>query len=70
VEKDGQKGIVIGAGGALLKKAGTQAREEMEHLFGRKIFLEMHVKVRPNWRQNPAFLNALDWRTMAGTDEN
>jgi len=70
VEKDGQKGIVIGAGGALLKKVGTQAREEMEHLFGRKIFLEMHVKVRPNWRQNPAFLNALDWRTMAGTDEN
>lgn len=70
VERDGQKGIIIGARGSMLKQIGTLAREEMERLFGRKIFLETHVKVRANWRENPAFLNALDWRTMAGTDEN
>ncbi|MCL6506732.1 MAG: GTPase Era, partial [Bryobacteraceae bacterium] len=66
VEREGQKGIVIGAQGSRLKKIGTLAREEMELLFGRKIFLELYVKVRPKWRENPAFLNALDWRSMAG----
>ncbi len=69
VEREGQKGIIIGARGSLLKQVGTLAREEMEALFGRKIFLDMHVKVRANWRENPAFLNALDWRTMAGKDD-
>jgi GTPase len=69
VEKEGQKGIVIGAGGARLKRVGTLAREEMEQFFGRKIFLDLHVKVQPDWREKPAFLNALDWRTMAGKDE-
>lgn len=68
VEREGQKGIVIGAKGALLKKVGTQAREEMELLLGRKIFLELRVKVRPKWRESPQFLNALDWRSMAGTE--
>lgn len=66
VERDGQKGIIIGAKGAMLKKIGTQAREEMQHLFDRKIHLELHVRVQPNWREKPAFLNTLDWRTMAG----
>ncbi|MCS6952566.1 MAG: GTPase Era [Bryobacterales bacterium] len=66
VEREGQKGIVIGAQGSRLKKIGTLARQEMELLFGRKIFLELYVKVRPKWRENPAFLNALDWRSMAG----
>jgi GTP-binding protein Era len=70
VEKEGQKGIIIGARGSMLKQVGTLAREEMERLLGRRIFLETHVKVRANWREKPAFLNALDWRTMAGTDEN
>ena len=70
VEKDGQKGIVIGAGGGVLKQVGTESRKEMELLFDCKIFLELHVKVKPRWRENPAFLNALDWRTMAGTDES
>ena len=70
VEKEGQKGIIIGAGGGMLKRVGTLAREEMEGLFDRKIFLQMHVKVRPGWRENPAFLNSLDWRTMAGLDES
>ena len=69
VEREGQKGIVIGSGGAMLKQIGTKAREEMEKLFGVKIFLQLHVKVQPNWREKSAFLNTLDWRTMAGTDE-
>jgi GTPase len=70
VEKEGQKGILIGAKGAMLKSVGTKARVEMELLFGKKIFLELHVKARANWRENKAFLNALDWRTMAQRDES
>ena len=70
VEKDGQKGILIGAGGAMLKSVGTKARQEMERMFGKKIFLELQVKSRANWRENKEFLNTLDWRTMAGRDEN
>ena len=70
VEKEGQKGIVIGSKGARLKKIGTEAREEMERLFGRRIFLELNVKTRADWRENRAFLNALDWRTMAEADES
>ena len=69
VERDGQKAIVIGAKGAMLKKIGTLARVEMEALFGIRIFLDLHVKVESSWREKPAFLNALDWRTMAGRDE-
>lgn len=69
VEKAGQKGILIGAGGAKLKRIGSLAREEMERFFGRKIYLDLHIKVQPGWRQTPAFLDALDWRTMAGKDE-
>jgi GTP-binding protein Era len=69
VEKEGQKGIVIGAGGAMLKRVGTLARQEMERFFAKKIYLDLHVKVQPDWREKPAFLDALDWRTMAGKDE-
>jgi len=69
VEKAGQKAIIIGAGGGKLKRIGVQSREEMERFFGKKIFLSLHAKVRPDWRQQPSFLDALDWRTMAGTDE-
>lgn len=70
VERGGQKAIIIGAGGAMLKKIGTQARYEMERLFGRHIYLDLHIKVQPRWRDKASFLAALDWRTMAGTDEN
>jgi len=68
VERDSQKGILIGAGGSMLKKIGTEARIEMERLFGRKIFLELFVKVRPKWREDPKFLDAVDWRSMAGRE--
>jgi GTP-binding protein Era len=67
VERPGQKAILIGAGGALLKKMGTLARREIETLVGKKVFLQTFVKVRPNWRQDPEFLAATDWRGMSGT---
>ena len=70
VEREGQKVIVIGAKGAMLKRIGTLARQEMEKLLGAKIYLDLHVKVQPGWREKPAFLNALDWRTMAGEDDH
>jgi GTPase len=70
VERDGQKAIVIGSKGAMLKRIGTLAREEMEKLFGVKIYLDLHVRVQPGWREKATFLNALDWRTMAGEDES
>jgi GTP-binding protein Era len=69
VEREGQKPIVIGAGGAMLKRIGTLARIEMEKLFGVKIFLDLHVRVQPAWREQRAFLDALDWRTMTGEDD-
>jgi GTPase len=66
VEKPGQKAILIGAGGENLKKIGTLARYEMEKAFERKIFLQTFVKVKANWRQDPEFLAAIDWRSMTG----
>ncbi|MBV9507127.1 MAG: GTPase Era [Acidobacteriia bacterium] len=69
VERPGQKAIIIGAKGAMLKKVGTLARQEMERLFGIRIFLDLRVRVEPGWRTRPGFLDSLDWRTMAGKDE-
>jgi len=66
VERDGQKGILIGAKGAALKRIGTEARLALESTLGRKIFLQLFVKVKPRWRDDAAFLNELDWRSMAG----
>ena len=61
VERDSQKGIVIGRRGELLKRIGTEAREELETLLGVKIFLELFVKVERNWRDNTALVRQLDW---------
>jgi GTP-binding protein Era len=69
VERDGQKAIVIGSKGSMLKQIGTQAREEMEALFDTHIYLDMHVKVETAWREKASYLNTVDWRTMAGRDE-
>ncbi|GGB76516.1 GTPase Era [Flavobacterium suaedae] len=52
VERDTQKGIIIGHKGAALKKVGIQAREDLEKFFGKKIHLETYVKVNKNWRSN------------------
>jgi len=62
VERDGQKGILIGRGGEVLKKIGTTARKELEQLLGVKIFLELYVKVQRDWRDRPALVRQLDWR--------
>jgi len=51
VERDSQKGILIGKAGSSLKKVGTEARKDLEKFFGKKIFLETHVKVADNWRK-------------------
>jgi len=61
VERDGQKPIVIGKGGDKLKAIGTQARQDMERLFGGKVFLELFVKVREGWMDNPATLKRLGY---------
>lgn len=50
VERDSQKGILIGRGGAMLKKVGTAARKDIETFFGKRVYLELFVKVEPNWR--------------------
>ncbi|MCF0049735.1 GTPase Era [Dyadobacter chenwenxiniae] len=50
VERKSQKGIIIGEKGEMLKKIGTQARHDMEAFFGKKVFLEQHVRVEPDWR--------------------
>jgi GTPase len=62
VEREGQKGIMIGRGGSKMKEIGTEARKELEAILGTKIFLEMHVKVQPGWRENRAMVKQLDWR--------
>lgn len=69
VEREGQKGIMIGTKGAMLKAIGTRARLEMEAMFGRKVFLEIFVKVNRGWREDPRFLDQLDWRSMVGKSE-
>ncbi len=52
VVRSSQKGIIIGKGGAALKRVGTQARKEMEKFFEKKVFLQIFVKVDPHWREN------------------
>jgi len=66
VEREGQKKIIVGRGGAMLKMIGTRARLEIEQLLGRKVFLELFVKVRRRWRESSEFLDEMDWRRMAG----
>jgi GTPase len=59
VETESQKQIVVGKGGAMVKEIGTRARPEIEALLGHPVFLELHVKVRPKWRQNEGILERL-----------
>ena len=62
VERDGQKAIVIGKQGAMLKEIGTRARHAIERLLGKKVFLELFIKVRSRWRESRQFVDELDWR--------
>lgn len=62
VEREGQKAIIIGAGGAMLKKIGSAARQDIERLIGKPVFLDLWVKVRPNWRDDVGALGWLGYR--------
>jgi GTP-binding protein Era len=62
VEQDSQKGILIGKGGAMLKRIGTAARHELEAFFGVKVFLALHVQVRRNWRKDDRALREFGFR--------
>jgi GTP-binding protein Era len=61
-ERDGQKAILIGKGGQKLKEIGTAARLDLEGLLGKKVYLELFVKVKAGWRESAAFVDELDWR--------
>jgi GTP-binding protein Era len=61
-ERPGQKGILVGKGGLMLKKIGTSARLQIERMMGTKVFLELYVKAEPGWRDSRRFVEELDWR--------
>jgi GTP-binding protein Era len=61
-EREGQKAILIGKGGAKLKEIGTGARKEIESLLGTRVYLQLHVIVEPGWRDSRTFIESLDWR--------
>ncbi|MGA7107433.1 MAG: GTPase Era [Terracidiphilus sp.] len=63
-ERDGQKAILIGKGGAKLKEIGTGARKQIESLLGTRVYLELHVIVEPGWRESRPFIESLDWRSQ------
>jgi GTP-binding protein Era len=62
VERESQKGIAIGENGAMLKKIGSSARQQIEEMSGRKIFLELRVKVAKDWRDDEAMLNQFGYK--------
>ena len=62
VERESQKPILIGKGGEMLKKVGMQSRTDLEKFFGKKIFLETHVRVSDNWRNNESMLRKFGYR--------
>lgn len=61
VERDSQKGILIGKGGAMLKRVGMDARKDIEAFFGKRVYLELFVKVEPNWRNRENKLKAFGY---------
>jgi GTPase len=72
-ERGGQKAILLGKGGQMLKKIGTSARLDIEKMVRTKVFLELFVKVQPGWRDSRHFVEELDWRrqleSIAGPPE-
>ena len=61
VERDSQKGILIGKGGSMLKRVGMESRKDIETFFGKRVFLELFVKVEPNWRNRENKLKAFGY---------
>lgn len=66
VERESQKGIVVGKGGALLKRISTHARQDIEQLIGTQVYLELWVKVLEGWRTDPSMLKRLGYRIDRG----
>lgn len=62
VERDSQKGIIIGKGGKMIKEIGTRARKDILHLLGSKVFLDLHCKVEKNWRNKDFFLRNFGYK--------
>jgi GTP-binding protein Era len=69
VERDSQKAIIIGKNASMIKQIGTEARQEIEQMIERKVFLDLHVKVLKNWRTNEAFMRRVGYR-MPKADED
>jgi GTP-binding protein Era len=61
VERDSQKGIVVGKQGAMIRRIGTEARHDLEKIFGTKVYLDLHVAVHQGWREDERFLGELEW---------
>lgn len=61
VERGSQKSIVIGKQGAMIKRIGTEARQDLESILGAKVFLDLHVSVHERWREDERFLGELEW---------
>jgi GTPase len=66
VERDSQKGIVVGKGGSMIKQIGTEARLELEQILGASVRLDLHVAVRELWREDERFLGELEWPLGGG----
>ena len=62
VERDTQKGIIIGHKGSAIKRVGTEARKDLERFFGKKVFMELYVKVNKNWRSNERQLKRFGYK--------
>jgi GTP-binding protein Era len=67
VERDSQKGIIVGKQGSMIKRIGTEARTELETILGVKVFLDVHVTSHPGWREDERFLGELEWPLGSGT---
>ena len=61
VERPSQKGIIVGKQGAMIRRIGTEARQELEGILGAKIYLDLHVAVHEGWREDERFLGELEW---------
>ena len=62
VERESQKGIIVGKGGRMIKEIGSRARQEIEPILGNKVFLDLRVKVEKEWSKNPEFIRRLDYQ--------
>ena len=66
LEKDSQKGILIGKGGSMIKKIGQDARRDIERFLGYAVYLDLHVKVEKYWRENIKALRKLGYAQKRG----